>query len=156
MNNYEVSPDFWTDQLWHAHMQHCKHYRETCGLLKNIVDTEIPHLNIKVRDFIPHLPGDKSLKCQERLETLKEMTISLYEKHFNDYNYKAIWVEQKDYTEDDSLITVNLLGLFYTYNFKQSLNKEKDYLLNINPKMFERNEEIYSELKYLKDAKTTE
>mmetsp|Transcript_8021 Transcript_8021/g.7098 ORF Transcript_8021/g.7098 Transcript_8021/m.7098 type:complete len:326 (-) Transcript_8021:28-1005(-) len=150
LNNYEVSPDFWTDQLWHTHMQHCKHYRETCNLLKNTVDAEMTHLNFEVREFIPHLPGDKSLECQERLEALNEMTISLYKKHFNDYNYKNIWEEQKDYVEDDSLITVNILGLIHTNNLHQNLTRDKDYLYRNNYNGFEKNKKIYSVLEYIR------
>ena len=77
LNDYKVSPCFWVDQLWHAHMTSTKHYRDTCSVLQQTASIDLKNLKLKTQDFIPHLPGDKSEESKERLRNLCENTWKL-------------------------------------------------------------------------------
>ena len=77
LNEYQVAPSFWIDQMWHSHMTHTKHYRDTCIFIKNVFEKEMDHLNISPRDFIAHLPGDNSEEKNNKISKLEQNTRNL-------------------------------------------------------------------------------
>ena len=71
LNNYEVTPWFWVDQLWHAHMTNTKHYRDTCRVIKETIESDLNHLNLEPQEFLPHLPADGSEESYSKLKDLQ-------------------------------------------------------------------------------------
>ncbi|CAI2361944.1 unnamed protein product [Moneuplotes crassus] len=109
----KVAPSFWIDQFWHQHITHTKHYRDTCLLVKDIVESEMPHLEIKPKSFVAHLPGDGSPEQTEIVRKLEKQTEIYYLEYFgDDASMNPIIGFQLDYDlQVDPVMSINILGL---------------------------------------------
>ncbi|CAI2385184.1 unnamed protein product [Moneuplotes crassus] len=142
LNDYNVSPSYWVDQLWHAHMGHTKHYRDTCLFIKDFVETRMSHLGISPREFIAHEPGDDTSETKQRLAEKENFTQQLYEIHFGDSPESNFILEYP--SSPPETMTVNIIGLLTTRYLR------KDPLSPLN----ELNQSITHDSSYLKSFLT--
>jgi hypothetical protein len=90
LTNYKMVPGFWVDEVWHAHMQNTRNYRDFCSILKHLC-CMIFENSKQFMDFIPHQPSDKSEEEESKLEEMYELTKQMYESTFGQQWPHEIW-----------------------------------------------------------------